>query len=123
MDVYRRCMGEPAQTTPRDYLRPHTSRDSRGDQVRLLRRSHVHASSKDDSDLREAAEDRALLPEREQETPPLKMDRTWQTFRSSKTSAFPKPPQEFILKDYLLRDVTHRSECCRRKLFAWLQAL
>ena len=109
LEVYRRCMGEPTQKTAQDYLRPNTARDSRDDKVRMLRRSYAKASSRDELDLKDAADERDLLPKRrEQETPPLKMDRTWQTFRSSKTTAFPKPPQEYILKDYMLRDVTHR---------------
>ena len=41
-------------------------------------------------------------------TPPLDQNGTWQAFRSPRKTAFPHPPQEYILKDYQLRDVIHR---------------
>jgi hypothetical protein len=96
-------MGDPPNMAPRDYIRPHTSRDQRGDQLKRLNRVYPERS-KEDTD--------ALLQEsvrREMDgTPPLSTHCTWQTFRSNKTTAFPRAPHEYILKDYSLRDVTHR---------------
>ena len=103
-------MGEPKQMTGRDYLRPHTSRDDRGERIRLLRRENQQPRSVDDMDLNdEELKEVAILSQREmQETPPLCTNGRWQTFRSPKTAAFPKPQKEYVLKDYMHRDVTHR---------------
>ena len=102
LSAYRLCMGEPPYMVGRDYIRPQTSRDTRSDQLRKLARVYPQ-KSKDDGDA-----DQDGLRREMQGTPPLSTNCTWQTFRSNKTDAFPNPPQEYVLRDYILRDVTHR---------------
>ena len=102
LGAYRLCMGEPPYMVGRDYIRPQTSRDTRSDQLRKLTRVYPQ-KSKDDGDVDQDGFRREM-----QGTPPLSTNCTWQTFRSNKTDAFPNPPHEYILKDYILRDVTHR---------------
>jgi len=84
LGAYRRCMGEPSQMQMQAYIRSHTSRDTRSEQVQKLRGLHRESSKQ------ELMFDEAIVPRELQATPPLSTNCTWQTFRSNKV--FPPSP-------------------------------
>jgi hypothetical protein len=104
---YQQNKEEPATRKVSDYMHPPTSRSAHHrEQIRRLQDSQktLATTQINSSDHADFNHDRGS----QASTPALCTTGAWQAFRSPREPAFPKQPHAYVLKDYLLRPVTHR---------------